>query len=399
MLLLAILVSGCATQQQISSSSTDWHQWLGPIRDGTTPDSDWNPEALRDLKIFWQAAVGSGRSAPVIAGRDLYIVGKVGREQAVRHLRSDTGKEVWKYVIPQKAGPSGALFNTGAIDADHFYAASAEGVVFCLDRKRGGLVWQQDLADLGAEKYFKLTGWELSPLIADGLVILSAGEYGIALNKDSGELVWGRPGSLARSSGALASVGGRNYFVVATSEQVHLIDLQTGEPVQSRPWRTQIYQQVQWNPIVVDQTIFISRLYTANMFSLSANGLEELWESQNAASYNSSWVHVDGYLYGNYDHVPPGTAFGQVRCLEAASGEIIWQEDSEVKGMLIAAGDKLIRLSEKGTLTIAAADPSGYREFSDAKLPDNLYTTPPALVGNRLYVRSLGGELYCIDMR
>ena len=307
-------------------------------------------------------------------------------------------------MIPRKAGPSGGLYSTGAVDADHFYGASAEGVVYCLDRKKGELVWQQDMADLGAEKYFKIrTGFELSPLLVEDLVILSTGEYGMALNKDSGELVWGKPGSAVRSSMTIASVGGQSYGVASTAEYVHLIDLETGEPTQSRPWRTQIYQGVLWDPIVVDQTIFISRSYTGNMFSLSDSDLEELWESPDAASYYNSWVHVGGYLYGCYDNVPSGVGGGtlqsRLRCLDAESGAVIWEEDRENKGMLIAAGDKLIRLSEKGTLDIAAADPSGYREYSSAKLPDTMYMTPPALVGKRLYVRSFGGELYCIDMK
>ena len=60
----------------------------------------------------------------------------------------------------------------------------------------------------------------------------------------------------------IASVGGQNYGVAATAEYVHLIDLETGEPAQSHPWRTQIYQGVLWDPIVVGKTIFISRSYT-----------------------------------------------------------------------------------------------------------------------------------------
>ena len=67
-LMVSIAVQGFSCAAPEVPEGTDWHQWLGPNRDGTTPDSDWNPEALKDMKIFWQVSVGAGRSSPVLAG-------------------------------------------------------------------------------------------------------------------------------------------------------------------------------------------------------------------------------------------------------------------------------------------------------------------------------------------
>lgn len=47
---------------------TDWRQWRGPNRDKTTPDSNWNPEALKDLKIIWKVSVGVGTHRPSSRG-------------------------------------------------------------------------------------------------------------------------------------------------------------------------------------------------------------------------------------------------------------------------------------------------------------------------------------------
>ena len=134
----------------------------------------------------------------------------------------------------------------------------------------------------------------------------------------------------------------------------------------------------------------------ASLFEFSGDTATKLRSMPEARSWFGQWVLVDGYFYGNngnhYEHR------GEFRCIDPSTGETRWSVDLGA-GQLIAAGDKLILLNEKGHLKVAAADPSGYQEFSAGELRRHLYYAPPVLVGQRLDVRNYKGDLYCIDMR
>ena len=51
--------------------AADWPGWLGPNRDGTSPEKikPWKD----DLKVVWRKKVGSGHSSPVIAGGKVFL--------------------------------------------------------------------------------------------------------------------------------------------------------------------------------------------------------------------------------------------------------------------------------------------------------------------------------------
>ena len=54
-----LLLSGLA-------SAGDWPQWLGPRRDGSSPEkvAPWKASP----KVLWREPVGEGNGAPVVAG-------------------------------------------------------------------------------------------------------------------------------------------------------------------------------------------------------------------------------------------------------------------------------------------------------------------------------------------
>ena len=67
---------------------------------------------------------------------------------------------------------------------------------------------------------------------------------------------------------------------------------------------------------------------------------------------------------------------------------------------LSAAGDRLLVIDNTGTLTVVAADPSGYKELARATiLPKGRNWTAPVLSNGRIYCRSGKGTLVCIDAR
>ena len=67
--LFLVLLSGSL------ATAGDWPQWLGPNRDGTSPEkiAPWQQAP----KVLWRQAVGEGHSSPVVADGRVFIHAKI----------------------------------------------------------------------------------------------------------------------------------------------------------------------------------------------------------------------------------------------------------------------------------------------------------------------------------
>ena len=64
----------------------------------------------------------------------------------------------------------------------------------------------------------------------------------------------------------------------------------------------------------------------------------------------------------------------------------------------MAAGDKLILLTDRGKLSVAEISPEAYREIASTELPRGLYWPPPVLVNGHIFIRNHEGDVMCIDV-
>ena len=67
-------------------------------------------------------------------------------------------------------------------------------------------------------------------------------------------------------------------------------------------------------------------------------------------------------------------------------------------GSLVLADGRLILLSVKGELALAAADPAGYSEASRCHPLTGKCWTAPVVAAGRLYLRN-ETEIVCLDIR
>src|SRR5947208_2204529 len=89
----------------------DWPQWLGPNRDGSSPErvSPWKTSPT----VVWRAAVGEGNSSPVVAGGRVFVHAKVRdkNEEEVYAFDAKTGEVSWHTRYERAAFSS--LFGNG----------------------------------------------------------------------------------------------------------------------------------------------------------------------------------------------------------------------------------------------------------------------------------------------
>src|SRR5438309_1332641 len=132
--LLALLV--CAS----FAGAGDWPQWLGPTRDGASPEkvAPWKDGP----KVLWRQPVGEGNSSPVVAGGRVFLHSKVkGKdEEEVLALDVKDGKEVWRKTYPRAAfksdygnGPRA----TPTVADGKLYTYGITGVLTCWDAADG----------------------------------------------------------------------------------------------------------------------------------------------------------------------------------------------------------------------------------------------------------------------
>jgi outer membrane protein assembly factor BamB len=111
---------------------------------------------------------------------------------------------------------------------------------------------------------------------------------------------------------------------------------------------------------------------------------------------------INGNIYGVEGG--PWPQRGSLQCLDAKTGELMWEEDLNGKPIsLMAADGKIIILDEKGTLFIAEAAPAFHQELSSGNILEGKHKyekfwTPPVLYRGKIYCRDWSGLLICVDI-
>ena len=381
-----------------------WPQWRGPNRDGISTETDWNPAALSGgPKLLWHVNIGMGHSNVAIKDCRLYTMGRNKDGECVLALDAGTGEEIWASEIGYGIYPQ----STPVVDGRHIYALSEDGVVACFKAQSGDSVWSRNLAnEFGAPipKY----GYGTSPCASGNLVLLNTKTSGIALRKATGELVWEGGACVDKIGKYYAtpvtySHRGREHALIFSFTGLYSMDVKSGERLWFYEWTKQGSPNAA-DPVLFDGRVFISSSETDSRGAVLDIGGDEpqlLWETPEMANHFSSAVYLDGYLYGVHGDYHLGIKRCTLRCLDAETGTLMWEEHTG-GASLSAADGKLIVLTAKGTLHIVEAAPEAYGEISSCELPTesgkHMWWTPPVLCGGRIYCRNFSGDLVCIDV-
>jgi outer membrane protein assembly factor BamB len=230
------------------------------------------------------------------------------------------------------------------------------------------------------------------------LLLINALGSGLALNKTTGALVWkSRPGIGGYATPVVATLAGRTQALFFGSRSLSGADPLTGELLWSVDWVTRSDVNAA-DPLVFGNRVFVSSNYGRGgaVFEISSAGARKIWENREVSSHFSSFVFRDGYIYAN--SADANSHRGDFVCLEADTGRVMWRERAGV-GSLIAAGDRLILLTEDRRLVVAELTPEAFRPLARAVVGSRgLMWTAPVLSRGRLYVRSMQGELSSIDL-
>lgn len=356
----------------------DWAQWRGPNRAGI-----WKAEGLVEklpdgqIPLDWSVEIGAGYCGPTVADGRVYVMDRQTGDQDTERIlcfSSSDGKLLWKheyesnYTISYKAGPRASV----TIDGECAYAVGAMGHFHCLNAATGEVLWKRDLGN-EYELLMPIWGIAASPLIYGNLVIqqVARAEAGMmAFEKSTGKVVWEALAEKASyASPIIVQQAGKDVLVCWTGESLSGLDPLTGKTHWSHAMPPSRMPIGIGTPVVDGNLVFVSSFYDGSMMiRLSQDTLtsELVWRKVGPDEQHTESIHsMIGTCVVEEGHVYGVDSYGEFRCLNAETGERIWEDQNAVPRArwatihIVRQADRVWMFNERGELLIAKLSPRG----------------------------------------
>ena len=381
----------------VNVTAQDWPQILGPGRNGIYPGPPIVPSfPRRGPPQIWARDVGAGFAGPAVSAGKLILFHRVNNREVVEAMDAATGKTLWTFDYATSyrddfgfdEGPRAVPVIAGG----RVFTHGADGWLHGLDFVTGRQLWSADTRRVfdAPKGYF---GVATSPLVDGTRVMVNVGgKTGgiVAFDVASGKTLWTTTKDEASyAAPVMADITGVRTAVFFTRTGLVALDPSNGSIRYQYRWRARMAASVNAaTPIVVKDQIFLSASYGtgAVLLQVANNAVKPVWSGDESLSnHYSSSVHKDGYLYG-FDG---RQEFGQsLRCVELATGKVMWNVDGFGAGTLLIAGDALLIMRESGELALAPASPTAFRFNARAQLLPGVVRAYPALADGRYFVRN-----------
>ena len=433
---IAVVVSLVTATSAIGG---DWTRFRGPNGAGVSPDSQPAPTTWSPTEhIKWKIALpGEGVSCPIVVGSKVFVTSYSGYgfEQGdlidlKRHLvclDRKTGTVLWKQsfeaVLPedQFSGmgvPShGYASHTPVSDGKRVYVFFGKSGVMAFDLE-GKKIWSHAV---GSDSDPRRWGSASSPIVVDGLVIVTAGPEQrsiVALDGETGKEVWKAEseglGNVWGTPAVAETADGSKEIVIGAPYELWGLNPKSGKV----RWYCEATGEDSFNTSVVVQkdTIFAVEGRGGASIAVKAGGKGDvtksgiLWSGRDANRFGTP-VFVNGRLYF--------VANGIVNCLDATTGKKVFQarlpggrssgggEEGGRGGFggrggtdyssPVAVGDTIYYVTNNGTTHVfKASDKFESIAVNETTTDRETFSATPAISNGELFLRS-NKFLYCIS--
>ena len=375
----------------------DWPQFRGPNRDGVVLGRESLPTfASAGPELVWDRSVGSGFSAPAVAGERLLLFHREGSREVVEALRVSGGERIWEFAYDTTYKDDFGFENgpraTPVIADGRVYTFGAAGVLHSLDLETGTKHWSVDThSEFGVRKGF--FGAASTPLVLGGKVIANIGGSDgagiVAFDANSGAKVWtATDHDASYSSPVAAQIDGALHAIFFTREGLVALKPETGKVAYERRWRSRSHASVNAaTPVVLGDIVFLSSSYGTGAIAMRLrNGdLEELWSGEDVIdNHYSSCVRSGSTLFGFHGRQEYGQSF---RAADLTTGEVLWSSERMPAGSVMRIGNRLLLLLESGELLLASASREKFEVLSRAQILGRETRAFPAVANGLLFAR------------
>lgn len=401
----------------LPAPDSGWPQFRGPRRDGVSDErgllQEWPAEGPK--KVSTVTGLGRGFSSPVISGNRLFITGDQDGELIVRALDLQ-GREQWRtsngraWSREYPGARSSVAYSDGRV-----YHQNAHGRLACFEARSGKELWAVPLLEQfeGAN-----ITWGLSecPLVDERAVYATAGGNRallVAMDKRTGQVLWqseplrDSEGERAVESASYVSpilvrFGGKRLLIGCSLRHLYCADADTGA-IQWTVRRPTSYSVLAMMPVLAGDGVFMAaphglpgRLYrlVPPTHAGAPVGVTEAWSTR-LDTCQGGVVEVAGRLYGSYYPGRKGWA-----AIDAATGEVLFEESSFVKGAVLYADRRLYLLSEDGWMRLVKPGSDSFEEKGGFRFVQARHDAwaHPVIHEGRLYLR-YHDDLSAYDIR
>ena len=197
-------------------------------------------------------------------------------------------------------------------------------------------------------------------------------------------------------------------LVAWTGRNVAGLDPANGKPLWQYPFEpTRMVINVP-TPVIEGDRLFVTAFYDGSlMLRLLQDrpAVEKIWRRLGPNEQNTDALHAmisTPYLEGDY--VYGVDSYGQLRCLDAKTGDRVWEDRTAVPTArwatihMVRNGKRMWMFNERGELLIGELSPEGFHEISRAKLLEptkeqlpqrnGVCWSHPAYAGKHIYARN-----------
>lgn len=244
-----------------------------------------------------------------------------------------------------------------------------------------------------------------SPVLDGDLVLAAGGGAGqslLAFRQADGAVVWkGGTERPTHATPTVATIHGVRQVIFFTQSGLVACEVATGRELWRQPYRFSVSTAA--SPVVSGDLVYCSAGYGvgAGAYHISREGetwkSTELWRKtgNELANHWSTPVVHDGYLYGMFSFKEYGS--GPLKCVELATGRVVWSQKDFGPGGVVLADGVLVALTDRGEVVLVNPQPAGYAELARFKAIAGKCWNRPVVTDGRVWVRSTR-EGACLDV-
>jgi len=342
--------------------------------------------------LWYYDGLGDGHSSVAIASGKIYITGLLDGKGYLYIFNSDGkllnkvmyGDEWTENYVGARATP---IINEGKI-----YLMSGTGNLVCLDEKNPDVIWKRNIFEDFESKNINW-GFNESPLIIEDKIIVTPGgekHNVVALNKNTGELIWSSPGvgELSAYCSPLY-IGDQETPLIVTITAAHIVGLEasTGNVLWS--FESKNTHSIHANtPVYANNRVLCTSVDKGcTMLQLSDGGrnAEIVWELPELDNMMGAMVKVGDYIYGSCSGYKNKLWY----CVDWETGAIVYNEQGLASGVTIAADSMLYCYTNKGEMALVKPTPEKFDIVSKfmITLGTEQHWAHPVIYQGVLYVR------------
>jgi outer membrane protein assembly factor BamB len=278
------------------------------------------------------------------------------------------------------------------VAGNRIFTLGASGILPCFDTKTGKLHWRKDVKPPAAY------GASASPLVEDGLCITQVGKGGLtAFDVMTGDVKWcyedviGGPGY---GSPIVVDLAGERQVVTVTQGHFLGVTMGAGKLLWQVPVPRFDLQQCSTPVLYKDLIIGADSGEPLRAFRLekSAEGItaKEIWKAKGHTMHMSSPVLAGDWVVGF-----SGQKAGHLFCLDAGTGQTLWQSEGRLGGeqsgyaSILNAGSVWLILTNCGQLLVVKASGTAYEPLAQYSVAEGHADAHPVFLGDRILIKDI----------